>query len=127
MSLLIRLLRDADDTILHVCGSGVGSGPRGVILNPKTLNNQPVHSMRLLTAEFSIQQGLSLLLFWEGEDEHTFLLPLEGRGRLDFEWCGGLIDPRVKGWTGNIYLDAEHFTKGVKHFALVLEFSKQRG
>lgn len=120
-----RVLRDSADVILQVWG-GVedGSPLEQTIISPTELSGASY--LRLMTAEFSIQGGLTILLFWEGEDDHTLLLPLEGRGRLDFEWAGGLQDPKVDGWKGNVVLQTVASTPDDKHFSLVLEFSKCR-
>ena len=76
----------------------------------------------------SIQSGIVLLLYWEGESEHTLMLPIEGRGILDLSRFGGLDNPRFPGATGNVVLACqdERSTGSKRHFALSLEFSKQR-
>lgn len=120
-----RILRDASEAIVQVWGGfEEGETVEGQIISPGELVGATY--LRLTTVEFAIQDGLTILLFWEGEDDHTLLLPLEGRGRLDYDWAGGLKDPQVNGWKGNVVLKTEATKPGDKHFSLVLEFAKCR-
>ena len=81
--------------------------------------------LKLSALFHSIQEGLTLLLFWEGEKENTLILPLEGRGVLDLGRFGGLENPK-EGMTGRVLVQCVRFKPGEKNFALSLEFSKQR-
>jgi len=120
-----RLLRDSTDVLLQLWG-GLEEGEElnEIVLEPSKLKE--VSSLRLTDVTYSIQSGLTVLLFWEGESDHTLMLPLEGRGRLDYSWCSGLRDPQDDGWTGNVLFKTVSTGQGAKHFSLVLEFAKCR-
>lgn len=122
-----HVIRDSSD----LCLSIIGEVQRGqvldeVLVNPRLLKDSPV-SVRLDRVVYSIQSGLELRLYWESESDRFLMLPLEGRGTLDFERLGGLSDPRCEGWTGKVLLTSSY--KGevdVRYFTLSIEFSKQR-
>ena len=121
-----RVVRDAADIDIAIVGAlDEDDKFEAVILKPKDFKDAPAAAK--LTAVFhSIQDGVNITMYWEGEDDHTLLMPLEGRGILDLTRFGGLENPRLPGWTGNVVLVAERTKPGKRHFAISLEFSKQR-
>lgn len=120
-----RIVRDSSDVDIAIVGAvGAGETVHEVIIKPKEHN---AAALKLNALFHSIQSGLVLLLYWEGEDDHTLILPLEGRGILDLSRFGGLENPRYPGWTGNIVLSIkdDRSVGTIRHFALSLELSKQ--
>ena len=98
-----------------------------VIFDPQGLECK---TARVLSTVFSFEKGLIALLYWERESEHDLLLPLEGRGTLDFRNFGGLVNPWHEGATGRIVLRVTslepYVGKTPRHFTLALDLSKQR-
>ena len=80
--------------------------------------------LRLDKIFYSIEDGLSCLLWWEAAPD-ILLMPISGRGMFDFEWFAGHSSPKNVGATGNIRLSTQGYISGVKHFTLVLDFVKQ--
>lgn len=121
-----RVIRDSSDIDLAIVGEvEEGEDLREVILRPTDFQDSPV-AVKLTALFYSIQDGLTLLLYWEGENDHTLLMPIAGRGIFDLTRFGGLENPRLPGWTGNVLLVASSSSAGKKHFSLSFEFSKQR-
>lgn len=121
-----RIIRDSSDIDLAITGAvEEGEDLREVILRPADFRDSPI-AVKLTALFYSIQDGVTLLLYWEGEDDHTLMMPIAGRGILDLGRFGGLENPRVPGFTGNVLLVAERHSPGKKHFSLSFEFSKQR-
>jgi hypothetical protein len=125
-SLITRILRDSEEVLLAVDGQVVGLvKTEGVIYTP-----HPHPAARVMSMTFSIESDLRVLLFWEHDEDHPdqLILPLEGRGTLDFSKFGGLVNPREEGWSGRVGLRAWS-EKGdfiARHFHISLELSKQR-
>lgn len=98
-----------------------------VLFDPEGLECK---TARVMAATFSFETGLIGLLYWERESEHDLLLPLEGRGTLDFRSYSGLMNPFHDGATGRIVLRVTalqpYLGKTPRHFALALDLSKQR-
>ena len=124
----IRLVRDASDVDLAITGT-LPEGEklhRKVILEPGLLKDGCQH-VKLTGIFHSIQTGLLLTLYWHTIGaKDVLMMPLEGRGILDLTRFGGLENPRHEGSSGMVVLVAERLSAGAKHFALSLEFSKQR-
>ena len=127
MSLInTRIVRDQSDIDIAIIGDLDNEDKiQEIILKPREFKESPV-AVKLTAVFHSIQDGLTAILYWEGEDDHTLIMPLEGRGILDMTRFGGLENPRLEGWTGNVVLVVERTKPGKRHFALSLEFSKQR-
>ncbi len=79
--------------------------------------------IRVDRIQYSVEDGLSCLLWWHATTD-GLILPLEGRGKMEFDWFGGYNNPMAAGYTGNIRLSTAGWST-VKHFALVIEFVKQ--
>jgi hypothetical protein len=61
-----------------------------VIVDPKAMSPAPAH-FSIGHLEFSVVNGLELLLAWHStSNERKVILPLSGRGRMDFTSYGGL-------------------------------------
>lgn len=125
-TLVTRLVRDAADLEVAVTGN-LEDGERfeQLIVCPAEFKEKPV-AVRINGIFRAIESGLMLLLYWEGDEDHNLILPLEGYGVLDLERFGGLQNPRKAGFTGNILLVTERHSEGKKSFALSLEMSKER-
>lgn len=85
-------------------------------------------SLRLDSINYALSDKTEVLLAWdkekEGEEPHVFL-PLNGRGRLDFDAVNGLQNTVGEGKNGDvlIYVSTELTRKA--YFTLTLDFSKQ--
>ena len=118
-----RVVRDAAEALVHVWGRAKNEESK-IVLRPLELSGYPTH-LRLTSVAHFVQGG-SIRLFWEGENEHTLLMPLESRGSYVLDWCAqALADPKVEGWKGNVLVTVQ--TSNECWFTLVLEFAKQRG
>ena len=116
------ILRDAAEVRVQVWGEEDGVFH---VLSPSEVKPEggaPTH-FRLTEVLHSIESGVRIRLYWEGVDEHTLIMPIEGRGNLQLDRLGGLPDPKVEGWTGNVLMKVY----GEGAYTLVLEFTKQRG
>ena len=81
--------------------------------------------LRLDRVEYSVQDALSVRLWWHATAD-DLIIPLEGRGKFDFDWFGGLQNPKSAGNTGNARYDTKGWSAGaVLGYTLILEFSKQ--
>jgi hypothetical protein len=87
----------------------------------------PVPTMlRLDTIQFAIQDAMAVMLWWEDTAGTSLIAPLAGRGRLDFGWFGGKLNPKNTGFTGNIQLSTQGWQLGaVQHFTILLDLIKQ--
>jgi len=87
--------------------------------------------LRLDAVSYALSDKLEVLLAWdkdvEGEEPHVFL-PLNGRGRLDFDSVNGLQNTVGEGKTGNVLVYASPTAAVTRplYFTLALDFSKQR-
>lgn len=79
--------------------------------------------LRLDHCFFSIEDLLSVQLYWKATSD-VLIFPLEGRGKFDFDWFGGYTNTKAAGYTGNVRIATTGWAT-LKHFALVVEFSKQ--
>ncbi len=87
-------------------------------------NLNPVPTLvRLDRLQYSVEDGISCLLWWHNTSD-GLIMPVEGRGLLDFCWAGGYNNPQAAGYTGNIRLSTVGWS-GVKHFTLILDLVKQ--
>ena len=126
-ALSIRKVRDSADVEVAVTGTLIETEARltEIILRPKEFKDEP-KTAKLNAVFHSINDGLTVTLYWEHEEVNDLMLPLNGRGILDLARFGGLENPRKPGFTGNVVLVAERTSPGRKDFVLSLEFSKQR-
>ena len=96
-----------------------------VVFDPQECS--PCSTARIMATVYSFQSEVVGLLYWEKADERDLVLPLEGRGTLDFRQFNGLMNPKNEGWTGRIVLRVEGKPGAdLRHFALCLDLSKQR-
>lgn len=79
-------------------------------------------SVRIESITYSFEGKLRGELYWLVGEEKVFILPLEGRGRLDFEAVQRLQAPA--GATG-IHLKTTHATEEDYLFFLCLDLTKQ--
>lgn len=79
------------------------------VLDVKKLANSPP-SIRLDSIVFMVESGLKCLVKYR---EQPFVLPLEGRSKIDLGWVGGLIGHEI-----------DLVFKGTGSFFLVLDVSK---
>ena len=127
MSIDKNIRDDYSRVFLHLWGTiGGGETIDEVILNPRDLISEPSH-LKVYAVDRFIQSGLCLLFYWEGESEHTLMFPLEGYGRIALDKEDGFLDPRKEGATGKVVLKIVNDKEETKHFAVKIEFMKQRG
>lgn len=83
-------------------------------------------SLRLDSINYALSDKTEVLLAWdkEGGDNHVFL-PLNGRGRLDFDAVNGLTNTVDSGQTGDVLIYASTELPRRAYFTLTLDFSKQ--
>ena len=96
-----------------------GNNDKGMILT----------GFRLDLVEYSISQGLEVVLYWmsnAGTPASQPILPLAGRGRIDAHNYGGFSpDMTVPGYNGGIELDTKGYQPGtLQTFTVVLELVK---
>lgn len=105
---------------MQVQFSGYEEGEDGttLFLEAHKLKGSPA-SLRLQDVVYAIEGGQKVFLWWD-DAQGTLILPLEGRGRLDFNPIGGIANPRNEGWTGHVSFS----TQGKGHFFVGLEFVK---
>lgn len=81
-------------------------------------------SVKIDAVTFSIQGKLTCLLWWS-DKESSLIVPLEGRGKLDFEPYEGLQNPRKEEWNGGIDLSTMGQEGPKQHFTIILDLTKQ--
>ncbi|MGH9439933.1 MAG: hypothetical protein ACRD22_19150 [Terriglobia bacterium] len=120
----VRVLQEgAKHAAVEVSGSVSGNSAISLFCL-KDLSHNP-KSLRLDSVTFSFQEKLGVLLKWGDR----LILPLDGRGKLDFSSVGGLRPPdKDFVWDGMIVgefssSDTLEVPK-LKHFLIVLEWEK---
>lgn len=85
-------------------------------------------SLRLDAVNYALSEKTEVLLAWdkevEGEEPHVFL-PLNGRGRLDFDSVNGLQNTVGGGKNGDVLIYVSTDLPRRAYFTLTLDFSKQ--
>ncbi len=83
-------------------------------------------SLRLDAINYALSDKTEVLLAWDksGEEPHVFL-PLNGRGRLDFDSVNGLQNTVGEGKTGDVLIYVSSELPRRAYFTLTLDFSKQ--
>jgi hypothetical protein len=108
--LQIEMVRDGHKNVACVVsGETETSGERVQVTDVSSMNPRP-RALRLDAVEFAVEGGVKCFLRWQGT---AHVLPLEGRGKLDLEWFGGLSGEEI-------HLE----TEGVGALFLVLDISK---
>lgn len=79
--------------------------------------------VRLDKIQFSITEGLSVILDWDATTDVRFAA-LTGTGELDACRFGGFSNNAGAGVTGDIYLTTVGWSAGTRVYTLVLELSK---
>lgn len=79
---------------------------------------------RLNKVLYSISDPLEVQLYWDASPTNGIILPLAGRGRMDFKEFGGLNSQGVPGVTGGVGLLTSGWTAGTATYMLILEFVK---
>lgn len=124
MSFQVQHLRDSEEVDLCVTGQVEGH-LSGIIYNPAVVGDHV--AARLMHLVFALETGVRILLYWEDKrGEHQLILPLEGRGTLDFSKYNGLRNPRKGDWTGALGITASCEIEAPRHFTITMELSKQR-
>ena len=80
-------------------------------------------SVRIDAVVFAIQEKMGVVLWWELDKERELILPLESRGRFNFEEIQGLHSPK-EGVLG-ISMSTFEWKAPVKHFLIMLDLTKQ--
>lgn len=93
------------------------------ILLLKDLHPWP-KALRLDSIVFAVQEKMGCVLWWKAKDELELILPVESRGKLDFEGMQGLHSPNEG--TEGIYMSTFKCTdKAGYYFLLFLDLMKQ--
>jgi hypothetical protein len=79
------------------------------IVDVEKLSSSPTN-IRLDSVVFMVESGLKVMLTYR---DQPFVLPLEGRSKVDLGWVGGIIGREI-----------EFVCKGVGSFFIVLDISK---
>lgn len=130
--LFVRVLAGSSSTSknVHVQVSGYLDGDMIDWRSLVKAGDFSTKSLRLDAVTYALSDKIELLLAWdknvEGEDPHVFL-PLNGRGRLDFDSINGLQNTVGEGKSGDILIHVSHTGKTERscYFTLALDFSKQ--
>lgn len=93
------------------------------IILPSDFSPVPA-TFRIYYLNYSISDQLELQLLWKATMDQV-ILPLAGRGRMNFEDFGGLTNNAGAGKTGGIELKTTGWTSGTQIFSLVLELVKE--
>lgn len=86
--------------------------------------------LRLDAVNYALSDKIEVLLAWDktvpGDPPHVFL-PLNGRGRLDFDSVNGLQNTVGEGKSGDVLIHVSHTARTERpcYFVLTLDFSKQ--
>lgn len=89
-----------------------------------SLNPAPT-TLRLDHMFYSVEDGLSVRFYWEATSD-VLIMPISGRGFIDFAPFGGLTNSRAAGFTGDLKVATKGWATGdVVAFAFILEFTKQ--
>ena len=84
----IELSRDGHKNVVYiVSGRKINNDGPLQLTNREDMHPITPRSLRLDAVEFSIEQGTKCILSWNDE---AYLLPIEGRGKLDFGWFDGI-------------------------------------
>ena len=123
--ILSRLLHDGSSGVVYFVTGFIDSDSEAVaqITDLAKLKFNPPQ-LRLDTILHSVEEGLLIRLWWHGVED-TLILPLGGRGVLDFDRFGGLTNPFDDGASGNVRLSVSRTIPKTRCFSLVLEFLKQ--
>lgn len=86
---------------------------------------QTLVGFRVDEVEFSISDGIQLLLAWDGLSPQQ-IFALSGRGCIEGERYGGFTPDQTRdGYNGNINLTSTGFVPGsIKNFTVVVELVK---
>jgi len=68
--------------------------------------------------------SLQIRLFWDATAD-VDILPIAGRGTMNFKGFGGLLNNAGSGKTGKIQLSTNGWTTGTEVFSVVLRLVKQ--
>jgi hypothetical protein len=117
MSIDSRIIHDGHkNVVVNVTGQAVLDIAQPVpVLELSSLQGPP-KGVKIDSITFACEDKMTCLLWW-GKDR--LILPLAGRGRLDFEGDDGLQG------RDDIYLTIWHETKRPKNFLLILNITKQ--
>lgn len=104
--------------------------PREVIDWDCLLRSSDVQAqtLRLDAVNYALAEGTEVLLAWDkeaGDGEQHVFLPLNGRGRLDFDSVNGLRNTVGEGKNGDVLIYVSTKLDHRAHFTFTLDFSKQ--
>lgn len=99
-----------------------GDLPQTSIILPSGLSPAP-RALRVHHVDYSIQDGIEVILAWNATTDVP-MLPLAGRGRMDFSDFGGLVNNAGAGKTGGIDISTVGWTSGTLAVTIVLEMWK---
>ncbi len=117
MKLDSKIVHDGHkNVVINVTGQAISAIAKPTAILELSKLQGPPKGMRIDSITFSLEDKLTCLLWW-GEDK--LILPLSGRGRLDFEADDGLQGQ------DDIYLTAKMEVVSPKHFLIVINITKQ--
>lgn len=86
-------------------------------------NNPPLVSLDYI--DYSISDGIEVTVSWgNGAGPITPMMPLAGRGKMNFHDFGGLENDAA-GTDGSIWISTTGYTSGTSIFTLVFEMVKE--
>lgn len=120
MTLRLRVIHDGPKNFaLQV--TGVAPFESKALLNVKDFHSRhgKVDSIAIDAVYYMVADGVSVLVLWDSGEERFPVLPLGGRGRIDFSEVRGLQDLSDGNGCG-LAIEA----KGEGAFTLILDLSK---
>jgi len=93
------------------------------IVDPASYSPVPTQ-FRIDQIDYSMSDALQIRLFWDATAD-VDILPISGRGTMNFKNFGGLSNNAGAGKTGKIQLSTNGWTSGTEVFSVVLRLVKQ--
>ena len=93
------------------------------IVDPASYSPVPTQ-FRIDQIDYAMSGALQIRLFWDATAD-VDILPIAGRGTMNFKSFGGLLNNAGSGKTGKIQLSTNGWTSGTEVFSIVLRLVKQ--
>jgi hypothetical protein len=93
------------------------------IVDPASYSPVPTQ-FRIDQIDYAMSGALQVRLFWDATTD-VDILPIAGRGTMNFKSFGGLLNNAGSGKTGKIQLSTNGWTSGTEVFSIVLRLVKQ--
>jgi len=86
--LTVELSRDGHKNVVYIIsGRKIKNNVDIQVTDKAAMRPKEPTGLRLDSVEFAVEAGTKIILSWHGDE---YLLPLEGRGKLDFGWFDGI-------------------------------------